>query len=66
MANTSIVVSQGDDLFRIAAQAYGDASAWTLIANANGLADPVIQVDATLTVPDFSALRANDGILAQT
>lgn len=66
MANSTIAVSQGDDLYRVAAKIYGDAGAWTLIANANGLADPLILVDATLTVPAFSAIRANDGILAQT
>jgi hypothetical protein len=66
MANASIAVSQGDDLFRVAAQIYGDTSAWTLLASANGLTDPVIQADATLTVPDYNAVRANDGILAPT
>lgn len=64
MANASIAVSQGDDLFRVAAEIYGDPAAWTLIATANGLVDPVIQADATLTVPDYNAVRANDGILA--
>lgn len=64
MANTSVSVSQGDDLFRIATQIYGDASAWTLIAAANGLTDPLVQADATLIVPDYSAVRAQDGILA--
>lgn len=66
MANNSIVVSVGDDLYRIAVQLYGDAAAWTLIASANGLTDPVITADATLVVPDYSKTRANDGILAPT
>lgn len=66
MANNSIPVSQGDDLYRIAVQTYGDASAWTLIANANGLTDPLIQADQSLVVPDYSKTRANDGILAPT
>lgn len=64
MANSSIAVSQGDDLFRISTRLYGDAAAWTLIANANGLSDPLITTDATLTVPDYNAARAQDGILA--
>lgn len=64
MPNTSVAVSQGDDLYRLATQIYGDASAWTLIATANGLTDPVVQVDATLAVPDYSALRAQDGSMA--
>lgn len=66
MPNTSISVSEGDDLFRIATQVYGNASGWTLIAAANDLADPIIQQDATLTVPDYSAVRAQDGILSPT
>lgn len=65
MANiTSITVSPGDDLYRIAAQYYRDASAWTLIANANGLSDALIQVDATISIPVYNRGRANDGILA--
>lgn len=64
MANSSIAVSQGDDLFRISARIYGNAAAWTLIANANGLVDPVIQQDQTLVIPDYNAPRAQDGILA--
>lgn len=64
MANKSITVSVGDDLYRLAAVLYGDAGAWTLLARANGLTDPQIQADATLSVPDYNATRANDGILA--
>lgn len=61
---TSITVSPGDDLYRIAAQYYGHAEAWTLIANANGLSDPLIQADATIAIPTYNVGRANDGILA--
>lgn len=61
---TSITVSPGDDLYRIAAQYYGDASAWTLIATANGLSDPLVQTDATISIPVYNLGRANDGILA--
>lgn len=64
MANNSITVSPGDDLFKIAARIYGAATAWTLLARANGLTDPQITVSATLSVPDYNATRANDGILA--
>lgn len=66
MANNSVTVSVGDDLYRLAVQLYGDASAWTLLAGANNLTDPVIAADATLVVPDFSKTRMNDGILAPT
>jgi hypothetical protein len=64
MANNSYAVSAGDDLYRVAAILYGDAKAWTLLARANGLYDPVIQADAVLSVPDFNAAWVNDGILA--
>ncbi len=63
-ALTSITVSPGDDLYRIAAQFYGDATAWTIIATANGLSDPLIQADATISIPVYNQGRANDGILA--
>jgi nucleoid-associated protein YgaU len=64
MAITSRVVAPGDDLYRLAAEYYDDASAWTLIARANGLSDPLIQTDSTLIIPAYNANRANDGILA--
>jgi nucleoid-associated protein YgaU len=66
MPNTSLSVVEGDDHYRIATQTYGDAAAWTLIAQANGLTDPIVQTDATLTIPDYSKTRANDGVLAPT
>lgn len=64
MAITTVTVSPGDDLYRLAAQYYGDATAWTLIARANGLTDPLIQTDSTLDIPAYNANQANDGILA--
>lgn len=64
MANNAISVSPGDDLYRLAAQLYGDAGAWTLLARANGLTDAVIQTDAVLSVPDYNATRAGDGVLS--
>jgi nucleoid-associated protein YgaU len=63
MANNSISVAVGDDLFRIATKTYGDPAAWTLIASANGLSDPIIQQDATLIVPDYNSARAADGLM---
>lgn len=47
----------GGDLYHIAATQYGDASAWTTIANANKLTDPVISGVATLKIP-----AASDGL----
>ncbi len=64
MAIANVTVSPGDDLYRIAAEFYGDATAWTLIAFANSLTDPLIQEDAVLVIPAFDQGRANDGILA--
>jgi nucleoid-associated protein YgaU len=64
MAITSVTVSPGDDLYRLASQYYGDAAAWTLIARANGLTDPLIDTDSTLVIPAYNAAQANDGILA--
>ncbi len=60
----SIMVSPGDDLYKLAARLYGDAMGWTLLARANGLSDPLIATSATLSVPDYNIARADDGILA--
>lgn len=64
MANVTVNATVGMDLFDLAAQLYGDITAWTLIARANGLTDPIIQTDQILTIPAYSAAEANDGILA--
>ncbi len=64
MALTTVTVSPGDDLYELAAQFYSDATAWTLIARANGLTDPFIQTDSTLIIPAYNTAQANDGILA--
>jgi nucleoid-associated protein YgaU len=64
MAQTQLTVAPGDDLFRIAAEYYGDATAWTLIARANSLTDPVIQANQVIIIPPYNANRANNGILA--
>lgn len=42
----------GGTLYGLAAQHYGDASQWGVIAQANGLTDPVIQGVQTLTIPN--------------
>lgn len=56
------VVMAGGDLFRLAADTYGDAMEWATIARANGLADPLVTGVQTLLVPPI-ALGA-DGVLA--
>lgn len=66
MGITSRTVSPGDDLYALAVLYYGDASAWTLIARANGLIDPLVQTDSTLIIPSYVAPQVNSGILAST
>ena len=46
-----IVTVAGGDLYRLALQYLGDATAWNRIAQANGLIDPVITGLTTLTIP---------------
>lgn len=51
----------GGNLYRMAADAYGDAAGWTTIARANGLTDPVITGTATLSIP--TTMDDNGGVL---
>lgn len=53
----------GTDLFRMAVAAYGDASLWYKIAQANGLIDPVITKPRVVTLPPAPAVPSNGGIL---
>jgi hypothetical protein len=63
MSIINLSLAPGDDLFRVAAEYYNDPTAWTLIARANGLWDPLIQTDIVVTIPDYNASRANGGSL---
>lgn len=45
------VVMAGGNLYQVAASAYGDASQWTGIARANGLADPQLTGINTIKIP---------------
>lgn len=56
-----IMTAAGGDLYHLAAQQYGDATAWTTIARANALTDPVLNGVQTLTVPPTP--DGTDGIL---
>lgn len=47
-----IVQVTGGNLFRIAAEVYGDATYWIYIAQANKLSSPVITGLTTLVLPD--------------
>ena len=49
------VTLAGGDLYRMAEQAYGDASEWATIAAANGMTDPVLSGLTTVLVPPVSA-----------
>lgn len=57
-AGAEHTVVQGDTLSKLAKEAYGDASKWTLIRDANPSKvkmrgdTPIIQVGATLTIPE--------------
>jgi nucleoid-associated protein YgaU len=46
------LTTAGGNLYRIAEQQYGDATAWPLIAQANGLTDPQITGVVTLAIPN--------------
>ncbi|QOR55289.1 MAG: hypothetical protein SHS37scaffold220_58 [Phage 67_12] len=52
-ANSSprTVATAGGNLFQIAERQYGDAKAWTAIAQANDLTDPFVQGTQILTIP---------------
>lgn len=45
------VSTAGGNLFQIAEDQYGDATAWTALARANGLTDPFVSGAATLAIP---------------
>ncbi|MGB8840757.1 MAG: hypothetical protein WCC64_06775 [Aliidongia sp.] len=53
----------GGDLYRLAAQNYGDATQWYRIAMANGLYDPVVPGPIALIVPSPATQPTNGGIL---
>jgi hypothetical protein len=53
-----VVPTVGGNLMKMAATVYSDVTAWTGIARANGLSDPVVQGVQTLTVP---AVADNSG-----
>lgn len=60
-ASGAQVVAAGGDLYRMAADAYGDAAEWTTIAKANGMTDPVIAGVKTILVPPTAS--GADGVL---
>lgn len=49
--STNNFTTAGGNLFEMASKAYGDASAWTTLARANNLTDPVLVGVQTVSVP---------------
>jgi hypothetical protein len=60
--NAQIVTVVSTNLYKLAAEYYGDAMLWTLIAKANNLTDPQITGAATLIIPPFEN-QESTGIL---
>ena len=50
-ADAPVITVNNDNLYRLAAKYYGDASQWTLIADANNLTDPEIYGTVKLIIP---------------
>ncbi|MBB5189608.1 hypothetical protein HNQ50_000318 [Silvimonas terrae] len=63
--NSSVrtVTVSGGNLYDIASKEYGDPTAWTIIANANGLRDPTLSGVNTLVIPPYNNTTA--GVLTQ-
>lgn len=59
---TSTLTQAGGNLFSAAQKAYGDATAWTALAKANGLKDPQISGVANLIIP--TAPNQTGGVLS--
>jgi len=59
---TKITVSSGN-LFQIASAYLGNALLWYQIAQINGLSDPVISGQITLTLPPPDPTGGNGGLL---
>lgn len=53
----------GGDLMKIAASQYNDATAWSAIATANGLKDPVLSGINTIVLPVQQAVKQLGGVL---
>lgn len=62
-SGTANLTVAGGNLYALAAQEYGDPMAWTALAQANGLADPMISGIATVVVPAKPAPADSTGVL---
>lgn len=61
-AASKTITTGSTNLFAVAADQYGDAMAWTRVAQANGLTDPAITGITTLSIPAASS-TGTGGIL---
>lgn len=61
-SGTRTLTQAGGNLFSAAQKAYGDATAWTALAKANGMTDPQISGVANLSIP--SSPNQNGGVLS--
>ncbi len=52
--NAVIIQVMNTNLFKLAALYYSDATQWPVIANANGLYDPMINSPTTLVIPPWN------------
>lgn len=48
----TIMTIAGGNLFRVAAEIFGDATQWTRIARSNRLLDPLLEGVVELNIPD--------------
>lgn len=60
-SGTKTVTQAGGNLYRVAANEYGDAMGWTAIAAANGTTDPVLTGVNTIVVPPLN--QNTNGVL---
>lgn len=63
MAAVRIETVAGTNLFRVAADALGDAREWAQIARLSGLDDPMIAAPTEIKIPARNSAAATGGIL---
>ena len=54
--NATVITAMNTTLYKLAAQYYGDATQWAVIANANNLYDPMITTPKTLIIPIWNQI----------
>lgn len=61
--NANSVTVMNTTMFALAAEWYGDAKQWSVIASANNLSDPMINEPTTLLIPPWNGVDTG-GILS--